>query len=187
MLVPQFSGASQLVGGLSIGTTAGPSVTLGAVVWSDELPGAAFGLTVVHVGVFGDAVFQPSPGDAAGGVPIGTIAASDAEGALIRLDAADTPVGRILGRPPLRGWVAEEALAELSPKLRAAVVLQYFHDCSRYDIAQILDIPSGTVASRIAKAIWANSRRLNMILSKPGKRRRNLSIALAGGKPPTRP
>jgi RNA polymerase sigma-70 factor, ECF subfamily len=47
----------------------------------------------------------------------------------------------------------EEALAELSPKLRAAVVLQYFHDCSREDIAQILGIPSGTVASRIAKAM----------------------------------
>jgi RNA polymerase sigma-70 factor, ECF subfamily len=47
----------------------------------------------------------------------------------------------------------EEALGELSPKLRAAVVLQYFHDCSREEIAEILGIPSGTVASRIAKAM----------------------------------
>lgn len=59
---------------------------------------------------------------------------------------------RGLGRAEARGAV-EEALAELSPKLRAAVVLQYFHDCSREEIAQILGIPSGTVASRIAKAM----------------------------------
>jgi RNA polymerase sigma-70 factor, ECF subfamily len=47
----------------------------------------------------------------------------------------------------------EDALASLSPKLRAAVVLQYFHDQSREDIAHILGIPSGTVASRMAKAM----------------------------------
>jgi RNA polymerase sigma-70 factor, ECF subfamily len=49
--------------------------------------------------------------------------------------------------------VVEQALADLSPRLRAAVVLHYFHDYSREEIAQILGIPSGTVASRIAKAM----------------------------------
>ena len=49
--------------------------------------------------------------------------------------------------------VVEAALAQLSPRLRAAVVLHYFHDYSRDEIAQILGIPSGTVASRIAKAM----------------------------------
>ncbi|MBJ7602985.1 MAG: RNA polymerase sigma factor [Candidatus Dormibacteraeota bacterium] len=47
----------------------------------------------------------------------------------------------------------EVALAELSPQLRAAVVLQYFHDYSREETARILGIPSGTVASRTAKAM----------------------------------
>lgn len=47
----------------------------------------------------------------------------------------------------------EVALAELSPQLRAAVVLQYFHDYSREETARILWIPSGTVASRTAKAM----------------------------------
>jgi RNA polymerase sigma-70 factor (ECF subfamily) len=47
----------------------------------------------------------------------------------------------------------DAALADLSPRLRAAVVLHYFHDYSRDEIAQILGIPSGTVASRIAKAM----------------------------------
>lgn len=59
---------------------------------------------------------------------------------------------RGIAQAEARGAV-EEALAELSPKLRAAVVLQYFHDCSREEIAEILGIPSGTVASRIAKAM----------------------------------
>lgn len=59
---------------------------------------------------------------------------------------------RGLAQAEARGAV-EEALSELSPKLRAAVVLQYFHDCSREEIAEILGIPSGTVASRIAKAM----------------------------------
>ena len=47
----------------------------------------------------------------------------------------------------------EEAMADLSPKLRAAVVLQYYEDRSRDEIAEILGIPSGTVASRVAKAM----------------------------------
>jgi DNA-directed RNA polymerase specialized sigma24 family protein len=33
------------------------------------------------------------------------------------------------------------------------VVLHYFHDYSRDEIAAILGIPSGTVASRMAKAM----------------------------------
>lgn len=61
-------------------------------------------------------------------------------------------VDRGLDRAEARSAV-EQALAELSPKLRAAVVLQYYHDCSREEISQILGIPSGTVASRVAKAM----------------------------------
>jgi RNA polymerase sigma-70 factor (ECF subfamily) len=49
--------------------------------------------------------------------------------------------------------IVDQALAALSPKLRAAVVLHYFHNYSREEIAAILGIPSGTVASRIAKAV----------------------------------
>jgi RNA polymerase sigma factor (sigma-70 family) len=59
---------------------------------------------------------------------------------------------RELARAEARGTI-EEALAGLSPKLRAAVVLQYFQDLSREDIAQILGVPAGTVASRVAKAM----------------------------------
>jgi RNA polymerase sigma-70 factor (ECF subfamily) len=47
----------------------------------------------------------------------------------------------------------ERALARLSPRVRAAVVLHYFHGYTRDEVARILGIPSGTVASRIAKAM----------------------------------
>jgi RNA polymerase sigma-70 factor, ECF subfamily len=47
----------------------------------------------------------------------------------------------------------EKGLARLSPKVRAAVVLHYFHGYTRDEVGKILGIPSGTVASRIAKAM----------------------------------
>ena len=70
------------------------------------------------------------------------------------------PDDRAYARSEARTAV-ETALAALSPKLRAAVVLHYFHDYSREEIATILGIPSGTVASRIAKAVAVMRRVLN--------------------------
>jgi RNA polymerase sigma-70 factor, ECF subfamily len=49
--------------------------------------------------------------------------------------------------------VVEKALAMLSPKLRAAVVLHYYEGLTREEIAAVLGVPAGTVASRIAKAV----------------------------------
>jgi RNA polymerase sigma-70 factor (ECF subfamily) len=49
--------------------------------------------------------------------------------------------------------VLETALARLSPKVRAAVVLHYYHGYTREEVAAALGIPPGTVASRIAKAM----------------------------------
>jgi len=49
--------------------------------------------------------------------------------------------------------VVEKGLAMLSPKLRAAIVLHYYDGLTREEIAQVLGVPAGTVASRIAKAV----------------------------------
>jgi RNA polymerase sigma-70 factor, ECF subfamily len=49
--------------------------------------------------------------------------------------------------------VVDKALAALSPKLRAAVVLHYYEGLTREEIADVLGVPAGTVASRIAKAV----------------------------------
>lgn len=45
------------------------------------------------------------------------------------------------------------ALAELDEKYQAAVALFYLEDCAYKDIAVILDVPLGTVKSRIARGI----------------------------------
>jgi len=49
--------------------------------------------------------------------------------------------------------VVGKALVHLSPKLRAAVVLHYYEGLTREEIAEVLQVPAGTVASRIAKAV----------------------------------
>jgi RNA polymerase sigma-70 factor, ECF subfamily len=49
--------------------------------------------------------------------------------------------------------VVSKALSVLSPKLRAAVVLHYYEGLTREEIADVLGVPAGTVASRIAKAV----------------------------------
>jgi RNA polymerase sigma-70 factor (ECF subfamily) len=49
--------------------------------------------------------------------------------------------------------VVTKALALLSPKLRAAIVLHYYEGLTREEIAAVLGVPPGTVASRIAKAV----------------------------------
>jgi RNA polymerase sigma-70 factor (ECF subfamily) len=70
------------------------------------------------------------------------------------------PEDREYVRSEARG-VCQAALAELKPDLRAAVVLFYLHDYSREQVAEILGIPSGTVASRIAKAMSIMRRKLS--------------------------
>jgi RNA polymerase sigma-70 factor (ECF subfamily) len=49
--------------------------------------------------------------------------------------------------------VVSKAMAALSPKLRAAVILHYYDGLTREEIAGVLGVPAGTVASRIAKAV----------------------------------
>jgi len=52
------------------------------------------------------------------------------------------------------------ALARLSPKLRMVVLLRYFEDLSYDEIATILDVSAGTVASRLNRAHGILSRDL---------------------------
>jgi len=48
--------------------------------------------------------------------------------------------------------MADIALAALSPKLRAVVVMTYYSDLTQQEIASALGIPRGTVATRLAAA-----------------------------------
>jgi RNA polymerase sigma-70 factor (ECF subfamily) len=51
----------------------------------------------------------------------------------------------------LRGEAAERALTELKPQYRDVLVLRFFEEKSYEEIADILRIPSGTVATYIAR------------------------------------
>jgi RNA polymerase sigma-70 factor (ECF subfamily) len=56
--------------------------------------------------------------------------------------------------------VVTRALAALSPKLRAAVVLKFYSGMTRDETARVLGIPPGTVASRLAAALEVMRRTL---------------------------
>jgi RNA polymerase sigma-70 factor (ECF subfamily) len=63
-----------------------------------------------------------------------------------------TPTSREYDQAEARD-VVTKALKALSPKLRAAVILHYYDGLTRDEIASVLGVPAGTVASRIAKAV----------------------------------
>ena len=46
----------------------------------------------------------------------------------------------------------QRALGELSPDFRLVLLMFYFEDCSYREIAEKLDLPIGTVMSRLARA-----------------------------------
>lgn len=45
------------------------------------------------------------------------------------------------------------AISKLSPKLRAVVILRYYWDLSYAEITQVLNVPLGTVKSRLSQAL----------------------------------
>jgi RNA polymerase sigma-70 factor, ECF subfamily len=68
----------------------------------------------------------------------------------------DRPVGGTGGSAPVESAVVaridiDAALASLSPEFRAAVVLRDLCDLDYAEIAEALDVPIGTVRSRIAR------------------------------------
>lgn len=65
--------------------------------------------------------------------------------------------------------VIQAALAELTPKIRMAIVLRYFQDLSYDEMASALNCSPGTVASRLSKGHAILGRRL-AALSRRGDR-----------------
>ena len=51
------------------------------------------------------------------------------------------------------GGPISAAVARLSPERRVIIVLHYWLDCTQEQIAEILDLPPGTVASRLGRAL----------------------------------
>jgi len=74
----------------------------------------------------------------------------------------------------LRGEMArsvQAAIAELTPKIRMAIVLRYFSDLSYEEMATALNCSAGTVASRLSRGHQALARRLRPVgLPAPGEK-----------------
>ena len=66
----------------------------------------------------------------------------------------------------------QEAIAELTPKIRVAIVLRYFSDLSYEEMAAALNCSEGTVASRLSRGHQVLARRL-----------RRASMSALGEKP----
>jgi RNA polymerase sigma-70 factor (ECF subfamily) len=66
-------------------------------------------------------------------------------------------VERVLGdgdpAPPEAELDAQQLLAGLPENLRSAVVLRYYHDMSEEQMAEVLEVPRGTVKSRLHHAV----------------------------------
>ncbi|MEO7122932.1 MAG: sigma-70 family RNA polymerase sigma factor, partial [Lacisediminihabitans sp.] len=78
-----------------------------------------------------------------------------------RVPFADTPS---LWWTLLDAWLVSDALAALSPDHRAVVVRSYYQGQSTAEIAEALEIPDGTVKSRLHYALRA----LRLILQEQG-------------------
>jgi RNA polymerase sigma-70 factor (ECF subfamily) len=65
--------------------------------------------------------------------------------------ADDAPQSQALDRAETRARVAR-AVSQLTPPLRAAILLRYFEGLSYDEMSEALDCPPGTVASRLRRA-----------------------------------
>ena len=63
------------------------------------------------------------------------------------------------------------ALDKLSRKLRVVVILRHYWDLSYAEIAEIMDLPLGTVKSRLNLAMRPDARRSGIRLSLPSPHR----------------
>ena len=64
-------------------------------------------------------------------------------------DVPDRPPGPL---PPVEPERLRQALAELPEAFRTPIILYYFEDFTYRDIAEQMDLPLGTVMSRLARA-----------------------------------
>lgn len=81
------------------------------------------------------------------------------------LTCAQPPPDRVAERHE-RATLVQEALMELPEYYRAVVVLRHYEDLKFREIAEVLDIPVGTVKSRMATALTKLSNKLKPLLGR---------------------
>lgn len=82
---------------------------------------------------------------------IQTIDGEDAQLILERLADNDTPENRL--QISRRAEDLRDALAEIDPRYRDVLVLRYLEEMSYDEIADVLELPSGTVATHINRGL----------------------------------
>ncbi len=70
----------------------------------------------------------------------------------VPLDSANEPSGTTALEPKIDSATLQEALNELDETFRTPLILFYFEEFSYRDIAEQMDLPIGTVMSRLARA-----------------------------------
>ncbi len=90
----------------------------------------------------------------------------------VELDESDPQLPVTLPPHPTEvdGSSALQALAQLDPVFQAPLALFYLEDCSYLEIGRILEIPLGTVKSRIARGLAQLQEKL--VNTDPGLRRK---------------
>jgi RNA polymerase sigma-70 factor (ECF subfamily) len=74
----------------------------------------------------------------------------------LRADAGGNALaGAVAGEPAALGDEALDAIRSLSPEHRAVIVLRYLLEYTPGEIAKLLDLPRGTVNSRLRRALDA--------------------------------
>jgi RNA polymerase sigma-70 factor (ECF subfamily) len=81
--------------------------------------------------------------------------------ALQRRVLTDTGRAERTGRPQGIAELVDDLLSSLSPKVRAVVVLHFLHGYRYREIATMMGVPEGTVASRLSQALGQMRRRAN--------------------------
>jgi RNA polymerase sigma-70 factor (ECF subfamily) len=77
-----------------------------------------------------------------------------------------------------RGALVRAALLKLSPPHREVVVLRHYEALKFHEIAQVLEIPEGTVKSRMAEALTQLNRLLKNLNEDPTCNRKNQRLEL---------
>jgi RNA polymerase sigma-70 factor (sigma-E family) len=72
-----------------------------------------------------------------------------------RRHAAELASSHVSGPAPVHDFDLVDAVLRLPPRQRAVVVLRYFEDLSEHETAALLSVSTGTVKSRVSRALTA--------------------------------
>jgi RNA polymerase sigma-70 factor (ECF subfamily) len=104
--------------------------------------------------------------------------ALDEAGGASEAFVADEPLPDAQAEARERGELVRGALFQLAPQYREVVVLRHYEGLKFREIAEVLDIPEGTVKSRMAEALAQLNRFLKSLNEDPSCNRKTNRLEL---------